>query len=785
MADNVTANSGSGGATFAADDIGGTHYPRTKLIHGADGVNDGDVSTANPLPIRTYFGTTAVTVGAGAVGTGVQRMTLASDDPAVALLGTIDTDTGALVTALQIMDDWDESDRAKVNLIVGQAGIAAGAGAVGATVPRVTLASDDPAVALLTTIDADTGALAAADLMLGTDFSSVFGTGTLVTTTQADNLADTLDGVNTTTFNYVYDGSTWDRLRGDATNGMLVNLGSNNDVTVTGTVDLGATDNAVLDAIAASLAGTLTVGSHAVTNAGTFAVQVDGAALTALQLIDDVVYVDDADWTDSTSKHVLVGGLYQSTPQTITDGDVGPFQVDANGCLKVAIVSGAGSGGTASADDADFTAGTTSGTPAMGVYESSPTNVTNNDMGIVGITQTRQLRTVAAQEGSWSVDVTGSATTYLSELPLITAAVQAIETAVEGTLTVASHAVTNAGTFAVQVNGDALTALQLIDDVVYVDDADWTDSTSKHVLVGGLYQSTPQTITDGDVGPLQVDANGNLKVNLAAALPAGTNGIGKLTANTGVDIGDVDVTSVIPGTGATNLGKAEDEAHSSGDVGVMMLGVVNTGLETSRVGADGDYCAIAVTTEGAVYVTGGDVQGDVIHDAVDSGAPVKVGHKAIAHGTNPTAVAAADRTNWYANRAGVPFVIGGHPNIISHAVRVLDSDGAQTNVAMVTVSAGTKIVVTRVSVTADGSNTGPVNVTVGFGTSTLTTPNTTTAGSAILADFLGVPAGGGITIGDGSGILGVGADDADLRYTCEDPAGGAITITVSYYTIES
>jgi hypothetical protein len=44
------------------------------------------------------------------------------------------------------MDDWDESDRAKVNIIVGQAGIAAGAGAVGATVPRVTLASDDPSL---------------------------------------------------------------------------------------------------------------------------------------------------------------------------------------------------------------------------------------------------------------------------------------------------------------------------------------------------------------------------------------------------------------------------------------------------------------------------------------------------------------------------------------------------------------------------------------------------------------------------------------------------------------
>lgn len=92
-----------------------------------------------------------------------------------------------------------------------------------------------------------------------------------------------------------------------------------------------------------NVSNTVTVASHAVTNAGTFAVQVDGAALTALQLIDDVVYVDDADWTDDTSKHVLVGGLYQSSPQSITDGDVGPLEVTENGYLKVAVMSGAGS----------------------------------------------------------------------------------------------------------------------------------------------------------------------------------------------------------------------------------------------------------------------------------------------------------------------------------------------------------------------------------------------------------------------------------------------------------
>ena len=55
-----------------------------------------------------------------------------------------------------------------------------------------------------------------------------------------------------------------------------------------------------------------------------------------------------------------------------------------------------------------------------------------------------------------------------------------------------------------------------IDSFIYADDADWTDSTSKHALVGGLYQSTQQTITDGDVGPIQLDAHGNQIVTLLA-----------------------------------------------------------------------------------------------------------------------------------------------------------------------------------------------------------------------------------------------------------------------------
>lgn len=51
MADNSTTPS-SGGLPVGSDDIGSFQYQRVKLIHGADGVNDGDASRANPYPIQ-------------------------------------------------------------------------------------------------------------------------------------------------------------------------------------------------------------------------------------------------------------------------------------------------------------------------------------------------------------------------------------------------------------------------------------------------------------------------------------------------------------------------------------------------------------------------------------------------------------------------------------------------------------------------------------------------------------------------------------------------------------
>lgn len=143
-----------------------------------------------------------------------------------------------------------------------------------------------------------------------------------------------------------------------------------------------------------------------------------------------------------------------------------------------------------------------------------------------------------------------------------------------------------------------------------------TNGNHRQVIVLG------DPATNAGVAP--VDATAGLKVDLGAdndvtitsgtitavtaitnALPAGTNAIGKLSANSGVDIGDVDVTTVgtiTPGTAATSLGKAEDGAHTSGDVGVMSLGVRNDAM-AALSGTDLDYTPLAVTGSGRQLVT--------------------------------------------------------------------------------------------------------------------------------------------------------------------------------------
>lgn len=160
--------------TAATDEIGGVDYQKIKTIDPTTDSTDPIGVAANPWHVQsatlataakqdliisliasldakvTTVDTTEVFIQ-GLPNEGQQTMAnsisvaIASNQSAVPVSqsGTwTEANSAAIAASLSAIDNWDESDRAKVSLIVGQAGIAGGTGTDGATVPRVTLATN-------------------------------------------------------------------------------------------------------------------------------------------------------------------------------------------------------------------------------------------------------------------------------------------------------------------------------------------------------------------------------------------------------------------------------------------------------------------------------------------------------------------------------------------------------------------------------------------------------------------------------------------------------------------
>jgi hypothetical protein len=192
------------------------------------------------------------------------------------------------------------------------------------------------------------------------------------------------------------------------------------------------------------------------------------------------------------------------------------------------------------------------------------------------------------------------------------------------------------------------------------------------------------------------------------------------------------------------------------------------------VGATGD-ASVAAGAAGSLSAKLRFLTGLLVgHDDPDVAGTFGVGTRATAFGANPTAVAAADRSVWRANRHGVPFVQLGHPNVVPFSTRYT---AAQTDTALVSVSAGSKIVVLSAGLVCDHANTVDVGFRIGFGATT--TPTTT----GVLVSHGGVAPGSGYE--RGSAVGKAGADGEDVRLTMEVPTTGSCDALLDYYTIES
>jgi len=156
---------------------------------------------------------------------------------------------------------------------------------------------------------------------------------------------------------------------------------------------------------------------------------------------------------------------------------------------------------------------------------------------------------------------------------------------------------------------------------------------------------------------------------------------------------------------------------------------------------------------------GASVSGDVAHDAVDAGEPVKIGAIASSSLSGGTNVAAADRTNLKAALDGALLTRDGSLEDIVTATPIAITDGSSTSL-IAAQGSGVKTYITDVTI----CNTSATNVTVDLRDG---------AAGSVKWTFP-VPATGGVTHRFGS-PLPFSANTA----VCADPSASASTITVS------
>ena len=324
------------------------------------------------------------------------------------------------------------------------------------------------------------------------------------------------------------------------------------------------------------------------------------------------------------SEPLLIGGRYDSSARTLGDGDAGAMALNASGHMIMDVVDGGQLDTIIDTLETTLTAIETdqaaieallitidSDTDAIKTaiqilddwddsnYANVNINLAGSDAPTGGGTESGALRVTLANDSTGvisiddggntitvdgTVDLGSTATTHLSE---IEGAVETIEGAISGsemqvdivssaTLSVNSHAVTNAGTFATQVDGDALTALQLIDDAVHVDDAGFTLGTHKGVMMMGF--AGTQSVDANDAAALACNQSGFLKVTLAGQLSAFVNASDE------------------------TLGTSTySETSTTGSV----IGVVRNDTLAALAGTDNEIAPLQVDAQGALYTTHG------------------------------------------------------------------------------------------------------------------------------------------------------------------------------------
>ena len=540
MADNVTDGSGN---TFATNQVGGVHYPKEKIVFGADG-SVTDVTTASGLPVNVVANTGLATSARQDTGntslSSIDGKITAVNTGAVTISAALPAGTNT-IGAVKLTDGTDVADVLDLSnsnpltvAIVDTNGdqiasfgggtqytedAAAAANPVG-TVP-ILIRTDTPATQVTTDGDniaqraTNYGAAYVQVVTSAGAYVDTFGGGTQYTedaAAAANPVGNALivvredaraGGLTTTDGDNV-------AVRGTNAGEIYVKHVDSIAVTNGGLTELAAAINASsqMDVNIAASNATVTI-SGAVTNAGTFVVQENGSALTALQLIDDGVYTDDTS-THSTGVSKGYGMMAAATP---TDGSV-------------------------NANDIGMLAMTVDRKLHVSVQDAIPAG--NNNIGDVDIASI-----AAGDNNIGNVDIV--------TMPAIT-----------GTVT---------------ADTELPAAAALTDNF-----ANPTAPAVGAFLMGWDGAQWDRLGTTG-TGVLKVDLTGH-------------------TANaTAVKVDGSAVTQPVSlAANATSIGKAEDGGHTTGETGVFVLGVRKDAPVSASTSADADYSQISTDGAGVVWI---------------------------------------------------------------------------------------------------------------------------------------------------------------------------------------
>jgi len=580
LADNTELNAGTGGDTIATDDIAGIKHQRVKVQHGADG-SATDASAAAPLPVEVIDVTNTmvadVSTVAGAVNAedavhnsgdaGIMPLAVRSDTPsAKAADGDytpfLTDEDGYLWThgASHVVD----ANNSTTTPLVGDA--------VYTGIGTELLSYSSVSVFIDSSHDSVVDGMTFEFSTDNTNWDKVF----IFTYTAADNARVFQLPTHAKYFRIVYTNGSTAQTAFRVQTILMHTTPSQTTHRLVDSIDPDRSVTAVKAAIVAQQAGTGDFIPIASTTGGNLKVAIEEADTSASGLAK----AEDAPHS-SSDVGVMALGVRTDTPtsRSGTDGDYNPLQTNDMGSLWVHHEPNDVNAGNSTiatlANGAIFT-----GT-GVDVLEYSAVTIqldSSHDSAVDGMSF------------EFSIDNTNWDLVH-----------KFTYTAANGarTFQFPTHAqyfrlvYTNGGTtqttFRVQTVLHHGTPITTIHRLVDSTDPDRSATIQKSVTIA-------QQAGTGDFIPVQATAGGNFKVSVeefdaSASLPAGTN-----------NIGDVDIASHIPGTGATNLGKAQDSAGGATDTGIAML-AIRDDEQAVMTPSDGDYSTLRTDKFGNLKVT--------------------------------------------------------------------------------------------------------------------------------------------------------------------------------------